>query len=182
MPLFQYVSKQSHSDYKNNDKCPEPDNGFGTSVIRRLAIKKWDKGPYQASDSEQGCNPCAGAECTVVAAEPLDLARKIEKAKNLKGPRLILALSPCPPGWDFDPKETVDIGRLAVKTGIWPLKEYVDGKVVHTKIPHPRLPVEEYLKRQGRFAHLFAPKRNDALLKEIQAHVDAYWAGITSTP
>lgn len=72
---------------------------------------------------------------TVVGAEPLDLAKKIEKAKRLKGPRLILALAPCPPGWDFDPKEAVEIGRLAVKTGVWPLKEYADGRVVHTHVP-----------------------------------------------
>ena len=86
---------------------------------------------------------------TAVAAEPLDLARKIEKAKNLKGPRLILTLAPCPPGWDFDPQAAVEIGKLAVKTGLWPLKEYVDGQVVHTKVPHPRLPVEEYLEETG---------------------------------
>jgi pyruvate ferredoxin oxidoreductase beta subunit len=116
---------------------------------------------------------------TVVGAEPLDLSRKIEKAKNIKGPRLILTLAPCPPGWGFDPKEAVEIGRLAVKTGVWPLKEYVDGQVVHTKIPHPRLPVEGYLKRQGRFAHLFHPERHEALIAEIQANVDAYWAGIS---
>ncbi len=112
---------------------------------------------------------------TVIGSEPLDLARKIEKAKNLKGPRLILALSPCPTGWDFDPMETGEIGRLAVKTGIWPLKEYENGQVSHTKIPSARLPVEEYLSKQGRFAHLFHPTRNDALLAEIQARVDAYW-------
>jgi pyruvate ferredoxin oxidoreductase beta subunit len=116
---------------------------------------------------------------TIVGAEPLDLSRKIEKAKNLKGPRLILTLAPCPPGWGFDPKEAVEIGRLAVKTGVWPLKEYVDGQVTHTRIPHPRLPVEEYLKRQGRFAHLFHPERHEALIAEIQANVDAYWAGIS---
>lgn len=113
---------------------------------------------------------------TVIAAEPLDLAKKIEKAASLKGPRLILALAPCPPGWDFDPQDSIEIGRLAVKTGVWPLKEYVDGKVVHTHIPHPRLPVEDYLKKQGRFSHLFEPARNDTLLGEIQAQVDAYWA------
>ncbi len=116
---------------------------------------------------------------TAMAAEPLDLAKKIEKAKNLKGPRLILSLAPCPPGWDFDPQAAVEIGKLAVKTGLWPLKEYVDGRVAHTKIPHPRLPVEEYLKRQGRFAHLFQPQRNDALIEEIQARVDAYWAEVS---
>ncbi|MFI5331519.1 MAG: thiamine pyrophosphate-dependent enzyme [Desulfobaccales bacterium] len=117
---------------------------------------------------------------TAVAAEPLDLAKKIEKAKNLKGPRLILTLAPCPPGWDFDPQEAVEIGKLAVKTGLWPLKEYVDGQVVHTKIPHPRLPVTAYLEKQGRFAHLFRPPRNEALIREIQAKVDAYWAGVSS--
>jgi pyruvate ferredoxin oxidoreductase beta subunit len=115
---------------------------------------------------------------TAVGAEPLDLARKIEKAKGLRGPRLVLVLAPCPTGWDFDPREMVEIGRLAVRTGVWPLKEWVDGRVVHTKVRRPRLPVEEYLRRQGRFAHLFEPARNDAVLREIQAGVDAYWAGI----
>ena len=112
---------------------------------------------------------------TVVGAEPLDLARKIERAKSIKGPRLILALSPCPTGWHYDPGESVEIGKLAVKTGVWPLKEYVDGQVIHTKVATKRLPVEEYLKRQGRFSHLFQPQRNETLLKEIQARVDGYW-------
>ena len=48
---------------------------------------------------------------TVIGSEPLDLARKIEKAKQLKGPRLIIALAPCPPGWDFDPRDSADIGK-----------------------------------------------------------------------
>ncbi len=115
---------------------------------------------------------------TVIGAEPLDLAKKIEKAKGLKGPKMIIALSPCPTGWDFDPSETVDIGKLAVKCGVWPLKEYIDGKVVHTKIPKKRLKIEEYLKRQGRFSHLFEPIRNEALLEELQKNVDNYWKEI----
>ncbi|MEN8179232.1 MAG: thiamine pyrophosphate-dependent enzyme [Pseudomonadota bacterium] len=117
---------------------------------------------------------------TVIGAEPLDLARKIEKAKALKGPRLIIALSPCPTGWDFDPKESVNIGKLAVKTGVWPLKEYLDGRVVHTKLPPRRLPVERYLETQGRFRHLFQPRRQEALLAEIQQRVDGYWEGVES--
>ena len=112
---------------------------------------------------------------TVIGAEPLDLARKIDLAKRLRGPRLILAMAPCPTGWDFDPEETVEIGKLAVQSGVWPLKEYRNHQVVHTKIPKKRIPVEDYLKRQGRFAHLFAPIRNDALLLEIQNRVDRYW-------
>lgn len=115
---------------------------------------------------------------TVIGAEPLDLARKVEKAMRIKGPKLILALAPCPTGWDFDPRLTVDIGRLAVRTGVWPLKEYVDGRVAHTKTPHPRRPVEEYLKLQGRFAHLFAGESNERLLGELQDQIDSYWAGV----
>jgi pyruvate ferredoxin oxidoreductase beta subunit len=112
---------------------------------------------------------------TVCPSEPVDLARKIERACQLEGPRLILALAPCPTGWGFDPADSVTIGELAVTTGVWPLKEWVDGRVVHTKKPSRRRPVEEYLVRQGRFTHLFEPERNQALLDDIQARVDAYW-------
>jgi len=118
---------------------------------------------------------------TVIASEPLDLARKIEKAKSLKGPRMIIALAPCPPGWDYDPKETVNIGKLAVKTGVWPLKEYIDGTVVHTKIPQQRMPVEEYLKLQGRYRHLFEPQRDEEMLKAIQHKIDLYWGSVTAS-
>jgi len=117
---------------------------------------------------------------TVIGAEPLDLARKVEKAMQIKGPRLILALAPCPTGWDYDPKDTVDIGRLAVKCGMWPLKEYVDGKVTHSRIPHPLVPVEEYLKTQGRFRHLFEPQRDEETLQRIQRRVDDYWRGVAA--
>lgn len=116
---------------------------------------------------------------TVIGAEPLDLAKKIEKAMCMKGPRMIIALSPCPTGWDYDPKETVNIGKLAVKTGVWPLKEYIDGKVVHTKIPKQREPVEEYLKLQGRYKHLFEPERDEDMLVMLQDKIDRYWENIS---
>lgn len=112
---------------------------------------------------------------TVVAAEPVDLARKIETALSLRGPRLILALAPCPTGWGFDPELSIDIGKLAVQTGIWPLKEYVGGNIEHTKMPKNRRPVEDYLKIQGRFEHLFKPQPQADLIAEIQLRVDAYW-------
>lgn len=115
---------------------------------------------------------------TVVGAEPLDLARKVEKAAGMRGPRLIHALAPCPPGWDFEAGEMVDVGRLAVSTGVWPLKEYENGRTVHTRIPRPLVPVERYLRHQGRFAHLFAPGADEAEIIRIQADVDAYWAGV----
>ena len=116
---------------------------------------------------------------TVIGAEPLDLAKKIEKAKSIRGPKFILALAPCPVGWDYDPALSVDVGRLAVKTGVFPLREYVDGTLTHTLAPHPRMPVEEYLKPQGRYAHLFEPERNEKLLNEIQGRVDRYWNSVS---
>jgi pyruvate ferredoxin oxidoreductase beta subunit len=112
---------------------------------------------------------------TVIGSEPLDLARKIEKAQSMQGPRMILALAPCPTGWDYDPKETANIGKLAVRTGIWPLKEYMDGKVTHTRIPRERLPVEDYLRAQGRFEQLVTPHTRTEIITEIQARVDQYW-------
>lgn len=112
---------------------------------------------------------------TVIGSEPLDLARKIEKARDMRGPRMIIALSPCPTGWDYDPQESVNIGKLAVKTGIWPLKEYIEGQVVHTRVPRERPPVEEYLQLQGRFSHLFKPEKKSRLIAQIQARVDDYW-------
>ena len=115
---------------------------------------------------------------TVAGADPVDLAKKIEKAAAIKGPRLILALAPCPPGWDFEAQDSVEVGRLAIRTGVWPLKEYDNGRVIHTRIPHPRVPVEEYLARQGRFSHLFTPGRNQAEIARIQSGVDAYWAEV----
>jgi pyruvate ferredoxin oxidoreductase beta subunit len=115
---------------------------------------------------------------TAIGSEPVDLARKVEKAGALRGPRLLLVLAPCPTGWGFEPGELIEIGRLAVATGLFPLKEWLDGRVVHTKVRRPRLPVETYLRAQGRFRHLFEPTRNDAVLREIQRRVDAYWEGV----
>ncbi len=115
---------------------------------------------------------------TIIGSVPLDLARKIEKAASVAGPRLLLALAPCPTGWDFAPQDALEVGNLAVETGLWPLKEYVDGRVVHTVRPRQRKPVEDYLVRQGRFAHLFHPHRRDDVIAVIQQRVDAYWEAV----
>ena len=112
---------------------------------------------------------------TVAAAYPLDFSEKVYRASKLSGPKLFIALSPCPPGWDFEPEWSVEVARLAVETGIWPLKEAIHGAVSHTYVPRKFKPVEEYLKRQGRFRHLFEPKRDAATIAHIQATVDDYW-------
>jgi len=117
---------------------------------------------------------------TAIGSEPLDLAQKIEKAKSIGGPRFIITLAPCPTGWDFAPKDTMAIGKQAVRTGVWPLKEYIDGKVIHTKTLSNRLPVENYLQNQGRFKHLFEPKKNSNVLQQIQDNINRYWDAVES--
>ena len=112
---------------------------------------------------------------TVSPREPIDLSNKFERAKKIKGPRLFISMAPCPTGWGFDPKNTNVVARLAVDTGIFPVKEFVDGQVIHNRMPKKRLPVEKFLETQKRFAHLFAPERRDDIISVIQKNVDNYW-------
>jgi pyruvate ferredoxin oxidoreductase beta subunit len=114
---------------------------------------------------------------TVSPRYPVDLAQKVERAKSLRGPKLLLAAAPCPTGWEFDPARMIEYARLQVETGLFPLKESIGGApVVHTHRPAKRRPVEEFLRGQGRFRHLFEPVRQDAVIARIQASVDRYWA------
>jgi pyruvate ferredoxin oxidoreductase beta subunit len=112
---------------------------------------------------------------TVSPREPIDLSNKILKAKGMKGSRLFIALAPCPTGWGFDPSEMHLIAKLAVDTGIFPLKEYMNGKVIHTRVPRRRIPVEKFLEKQKRFKHLFVPERQEDIIARIQKNVDDYW-------
>lgn len=114
---------------------------------------------------------------TVSPRYPLDLAEKFARAARFKGPKLFLAFSACPTGWLFDPAHTPEVARLAVETGMWPLKEAINGEVTHTHLPK-RKPVEEYLRLQGRFRHLFEPIRQDEAIQHIQGRVDQYWQGV----
>ena len=75
---------------------------------------------------------------------------------------------------------SVEAARLAVETGIWPLKEALHGEVSHTLVPHKFKPVEEYLMRQGRFHHLFEAKRDDETIAHIQKTVNDYWHNVSA--
>lgn len=94
---------------------------------------------------------------TGISSYPLDLYEKFKKAKTIKGTKYIHILSPCPPGWGYEPKDTIMIGRLAVQTGFWPLYEVINGSF---GLSNPskryvdrskRKPIEEYLIAQTRF-------------------------------
>lgn len=115
---------------------------------------------------------------TVSPRHPLDLSEKFARAARFTGPKLFQALSACPTGWLYDPAQTPEVAKLAVETGLWPLKEAIHGQVIHTYIPKRR-PVEDYLKLQGRFRHLFEPARQEEAIRHIQDAVDSYWQHIT---
>ena len=103
-----------------------------------------------------------------------DLTDKAEKAFNTPGPAFINVFAPCPRGWRIPSNKTVEIAKLGVQTGFWPLYEVTDGVFRQTVKVANKKPIEEFLKPQGRFKHLFAPG-NEALLAEIQADVDRAW-------
>jgi pyruvate ferredoxin oxidoreductase beta subunit len=112
---------------------------------------------------------------TVCAHDAVDLAEKVNRASPVRGPKLFLSLAVCPTGWGFDPGLGDEIAHLAIETGVWPLKEARDGRVRHTYVPNRFKPVEEYLRPQRRFRHLFHPERDETALGQIQRNVDRYW-------
>lgn len=117
---------------------------------------------------------------TISAHEPVDMAEKIDRASRRPGPRLFVSLAVCPTGWGFNPELSDEVARLAIETGVWPLKEAIDGRVRHTLIPNHFRPAEEYLKLQRRFRHLFIPVRREEILGRIQQNVDRYWETVRS--
>jgi len=91
---------------------------------------------------------------TASVAYPQDLISKVKKALAKGGPTFIHLLAPCPKGWRFPSDRTIDIGKLAVETGMWRLYEVVDGERRETYEPSDLRPVKDYIRAQNRFAHL----------------------------
>jgi len=104
---------------------------------------------------------------------PLDIKNKVKKALTIKGPKYIQILTPCIPGWIIDPSQTVKMGKLAAQTGLYPLIEYENGKLTNAmKVPKPAPKVDEYLKSQGRFSHLFKSELGKKQIEYIQGLAD----------
>jgi pyruvate ferredoxin oxidoreductase beta subunit len=101
-----------------------------------------------------------------------DLRRKVKKAVGIRGPKYLQVHVPCPPGWGYDEKLSVEVGRLAVECGLYPLVEWEDGEVTRVR-KIKKVPVEEYLKGQRRFRHLFRTEEGKGLLVRIQELADA---------
>lgn len=104
-----------------------------------------------------------------------DLHKKAEKAIYTPGAAFLNIMAPCPRGWRYNTPDILEVCKAAVDTCFWPMYECFDGdKWVINYVPKEKKPIEEFMKMQGRFAHLFKPE-NQHLIAEIQAEVDRRW-------
>jgi pyruvate ferredoxin oxidoreductase beta subunit len=109
---------------------------------------------------------------TATVADLHDLERKVERAMELHGARYLHVLVPCPLGWGSAAADTIRIARLAVQTGLFPVLEAEHGEVVTVSKLRGRVPVEEYLRTQRRFAHLFGDPARTDVIEQVQAQAD----------
>ena len=106
-----------------------------------------------------------------------DLYEKAEKAIYTEGPTFLNVLAPCPRGWGYPTEDLMTINKLAVETCYCPLYEVENGKYKITYKPAKKLPIEEFLKPQKRFKHLFKPG-NEWMIEEFQNEVDRRWQAL----
>ena len=135
---------------------PDPGNPFGQGKdVPRIAMAHGI--PYVA---------------TATVADLRDLEAKVTHAMTLHGARYIHVLVPCPLGWGSPAGITVQVARLATQSGLFPVFEAEHGEVTGVSRIRRRVPVEDYLKVQKRYAHLFAPQRREDVLAALQAQAD----------
>ena len=103
---------------------------------------------------------------TASSGFPQDIQKKVKKALSIKGPKYIQIHAICPLGWRHEAGVAIDIAKLAVETGLCPLIEYENGKLISVRKIQPK-PVEEYLKTQGRFKHLLSKPEEVKKIQEI---------------
>jgi len=135
---------------------PEPGNAFGQGKFVP-AIAMAHEIPYVA---------------TATVADLRDLEAKVRRAMEIRGARYIHILVPCPLGWGTYSSETIKMARLAKETGIFPVFEAEHGEIKSALAIRRQLPVEDYLKPQKRYAHLFGKQPNVAVIAKLQALAD----------
>jgi len=152
----------------------------GTTPQGALTANTPIRGKLQQKKDVPGIMAAHGIDyvATASAAYPLDLYDKIKKAMALRGTKYIHIHTPCPPGWGFEPRYSIKIGRLAVETGYFDLYEIESGgfrlTAASEKLLERRrlLPVQDYLQTQTRFKLL-----SEEQVANIQAQIDAKWSG-----
>jgi len=170
-----------NEEYGNTDIQVSGTTPYGANTsfstpgkVKRIMNNRWKKNmaPLIAAG-----HPTCKYVATISTSYALQAMNCIRRALSIGGPTFIHCLNPCPKGWDFDPILSHEIGNLAVNTGIWPLYEVEKGVLkLYGKTREiaegrfKRLPVEEYLLKQGRFAHFI-----DEDIKFFQSQIDDMW-------
>ena len=103
-----------------------------------------------------------------------DITEKAHKAIYTPGAAFLNVMAPCPRGWRYPSEKLMEVTKAAVETCVWPLYEVIEGKYILSYKPKEKKPVEEYLKMQGRFAHMFKPG-NEWMIEQVQKEVDRNW-------
>jgi pyruvate ferredoxin oxidoreductase beta subunit len=141
---------------------PEPGNRFGQGKDLP-AIAMAHRIPYVA---------------TATIADLRDLEAKVAYAMSLRGARYLHVLVPCPLGWGAESRETIRLARLAAESGLFPVFEAEHGELTHVRPIRRRASVEEYLRPQRRYRHLFEPVRRDGVIAALAAmaqhNIDRY--------
>lgn len=107
---------------------------------------------------------------------PMDVIAKVKRAIETPGPAFVNILVPCPLFWKIDAADQMRVCKLAADSRFWPVYEVVNGKYAITYTPKNTVPVEDFLKAQGRYAHLFKKGNERAdLIANAQADIDAEW-------
>ena len=107
-----------------------------------------------------------------------DLHKKAEKAIYTKGACFLTILAPCPRGWRYEAENIMDVCKAAVDTCFWPMYEVENGeKWTLTYEPKKKLPIEDFLRLQGRFKHLLKPGKEEEVAM-LQAEVDRRWEAL----
>jgi len=102
-----------------------------------------------------------------------DLRKKVAKAMTFHGPRYIQVDTPCPSGWGFSSHLTLEVGRLGVNCGLVPIYEKEHGRLTSVRKIRKRVPVESYMKAQGRFRHLLSMADAKTEIERLQAIADS---------
>lgn len=131
---------------------PEPGNPFGQGKdLPRIAMAHE-----------------IGYVATATVAELHDLESKVARAMSMRGARYLHVLVPCPLGWGSAPADTIRLARLAHQSGLFPIFEAERGELTSAMAIRSRVPVEDYLRPQQRYAHLFGQPGRPDLVERIQ--------------
>ena len=147
-----------NESYANTGIQTSPTTPYGANTTFTPPGKEIPEGkklfPKDPPQLVIGGHPAVKYVATASIAYPVDLINKVRKALNVVGPTFLHIHAPCPKGWKFDESKTVELARLAIETGMWNMYEWENGEYRYQFRPKKYKPVGEYMKLQGRFAHL----------------------------